>query len=150
MFNHTNYESMYRRMLGPLAQPVMILQNTGSDFVEYPQVMAHVSRYRESDLVNNSTLQIGDLKLIMMAEELPLAISDLTLKDRFVIDNLFYSIVHWDVHTRTVGANRIAIEATIRGGGMYAPSNYDIVDELGNQMITEHYEFTITTETANA
>ena len=118
-FNDNDYRGMYKRFLGPLAQDILCLKNNGTGFDEHSGAVAHVSMYREDELVNDGTMRLGDLKLIVLYESLPVEAQDMTLKDRIVIDGKYYSIIKWDVNTRSIGADPIAVEATIRGGGTY-------------------------------
>lgn len=146
-FNAANYVSMYRRFLGPLAQPLSILVNNGIGFQEYPAITGFVTAYNESDLVNGGTIQLGDLKVILLTEDLPSGVTELSLKDRLVIGNRFYSIVHWDSYTRKIGDTGVAVEVTVRGGGIYiAPIQYNIISETGDQLITEDAAFNMVTE----
>lgn len=113
MFSSLQYESMYRRFMGPNAQPVTLMQNNGTGWDSYPGVMAHVSNYRESDLVPGGSIQLGDLRLIILSDNLP--VEKMGLSDRIEIDGRAYGVIHWDDDTRAVGDTTIAIEAAVRG-----------------------------------
>jgi len=116
-FNTSAYRGMYNRMLGPLAQPIEALYNDQGTWVSY-QLTGHVSRYRESDLVAGGSIQLGDLRILVLWEDLQaLGIPRLGLKDRFNVEGRSYSIVHWDENTRTVGADKVAVEIAVRGAG---------------------------------
>lgn len=114
-FNPTDFQKLYKKFLGPLAQDVTLKINNGTDYDVYPDVSAHVSHYREEDLVSGSSIQIGDLRLIILAEDLPEAVTSMGLKDRIDVDGRNYSVIHWDAETRSVGATTIAIQVTVRG-----------------------------------
>lgn len=115
MFNSASYESMYRRFLGPLAQTVGLKLNNGTDFDAPINVDAHVSSYREADLVAGGSIQIGDLRLIILESSLPDGLRALEMKDRIEIEGRNYSVIHWDTNSRSVGDTTVAIEATVRG-----------------------------------
>ena len=111
-FNYENYRSMYARFMGNLAQPVIPQINNGTGFDDLPAVNAHVSAWRESDLVSGATIKLGDLKLIIPDDG---SMPKLGLKDRIKINDRSFSIVHWDANTRSLGDNLVALEVTVRG-----------------------------------
>lgn len=115
MFSAAQFKSMYSRFMGPLAQPVSLMVNNGTGFDIYPDVMAHVSKYTESDLIAGGAIRLGDMRLIILGEDIPGTIDRLETKDRIDVDGRAYSVVHWDSHTRSVGDETIAVEATVRG-----------------------------------
>jgi hypothetical protein len=110
MFASADYQRMYDRFLGPLSQPVLFKVNNGTGFDDAETVNAHVSNWRESELVPNGSIKIGDLRLIIL--EPPRVLG---LKDRIEIEGRSYAIVQWDDNTRTVGATKIAAQVTVRG-----------------------------------
>jgi hypothetical protein len=112
---------MYKRFMGPLAQPVTLLVNNGTDFDAHSNISAHVSRYDEKELVSGGSIEIGDLRLIILAEDIPLSIERMTQKDRIVVEGRQYSVIHWDTNSRSIGADGLAVVATIRGGSNYTP-----------------------------
>jgi hypothetical protein len=114
-FSSTAYQTMYRRFLGDLAKPVTLKINNGTTFKNYRDVLAYVSKYKESDLVQGGSIEIGDLKLIIPTEYLPSAVTVMRTKDRISIDDRNYSVIHWDDETRSMGEHSVAIEVTIRG-----------------------------------
>jgi hypothetical protein len=114
-FSSTAYQTMYRRFLGDLAKPVTLKINTGTTFKNYRDVLAYVSKYRESDLVQGGSIEIGDLKLVIPTEYLPSAVTVMGRSDRIDIDGRNYSVIHWDAETRAMGGSSVAIEVTIRG-----------------------------------
>ena len=117
MFSKSTYESMYKRFMGPLARPVSLLVQSGQDYIAY-NTTAHVTKYQESDLVAGGSVQLGDLRIILLADDVAdFGIDKLTQKDRINVDGLTYSVIHWDAYTRTVGPDNIAIEVAVRGGG---------------------------------
>ena len=120
MFSFLTFKDIYSRFLGPLARPVTLLVNNGTTFDPYSS-KAHVTKYNESDLVAGGSIELGDLKLIILGDDMPDGVTSLGLKDRIAIEDRQYAIIHWDQYTRTIGDNDIAIEATIRGGGVYIP-----------------------------
>jgi hypothetical protein len=109
------YQRMYRRMLGNLAKPVTLKINNGTSFKSYRDVLAYVSKYRESDLVQGGSIEIGDLKVIIPTEYLPNAVTVMGRKDRISIDDRNYSVIHWDDESRAMGDTSVAIEVTVRG-----------------------------------
>ncbi len=117
MFNAKDYERIYSRMLGPLSQPVTLMVNNGTGYDKYQNVSAHVSSWKEHELVNDSSIELGDLKLIILSADIPSSIEMMTMKDRVDIDGRIYAVIHWDAYSRTVGSNAIAVQATVRGGG---------------------------------
>jgi hypothetical protein len=114
-FAATAYQRMYRRFLGGLAKPVTLKINSGTAFKSYRDVLAYVSKYREADLVQGGSIEIGDLKLIIPTENLPNAVTVMGRKDRVDIEERNYSVEHWDAESRAMGADSIAIEVAIRG-----------------------------------
>jgi hypothetical protein len=114
-FAATAYQRMYRRVLGGLAKPVTLKINTGTSFKSYRDVLAYVSKYREADLVQGGSIELGDLKLIIPTEHLPNAVTVLGRKDRIDIEGRNYSVIHWDEESRSMGGDSIAIEVTVRG-----------------------------------
>jgi len=115
MFSAQTYKSMYSRLMGPLAQPVTLMVNNGTGFDEHTGVMAHVSNYSEGDLIAGGAIRLGDMRLIILGEDIPQSIDRLETKDRISIDGRAYSVIHWDSHTRSVGDEMIAVEAAVRG-----------------------------------
>lgn len=115
MFSAADYRRLYDRFLGPLAQDVSLLVNNGTGFDRYDGVMAHVSAWRESDLVPNGSIRLGDLRLIILADDIPAGIGKLSQGDRVEIDGRAYGIINWDENTRSVGDELIAVEASVRG-----------------------------------
>jgi hypothetical protein len=114
-FSATAYQTMYRRFLGNLAKPVTLKINNGTSFKSYRDVLAYVSKYRESDLVQGGSIELGDLKVIIPTEYLPNAVTVMGRKDRIDIAGRNYSVVHWDDESRAMGDTSVAIEVTIRG-----------------------------------
>lgn len=115
MFNAAQYQNMYSRFMGPLAQPVILMINNGAGWDSYPDVMAHVSRYRESDLIPGGSIRLGDLRLVILAEDLPAGVTRMGLDDRIEVDGRALAVINWDSNTRSVGDTVIAIEAAVRG-----------------------------------
>ena len=115
MFNAATYKRMYNSILGPLAQEVIILLNNGTGFTRQSGVMAHVSAWKESELVVEGSIKIGDLKLIIRSDTLPAGMRDLEQKDRIEIDGRSYAVINWDTHTRSIGDEGIAVQAAVRG-----------------------------------
>jgi len=114
-FSAAAYQKIYRRFLGDLAKPVTLKINNGTTFKSYRDVLAYVSRYREAELIQGGSIQLGDLKLIIPTEYLPNAVTVMGRKDRVDIDGRNYSVIHWDTETRAMGDDSIAIEVTVRG-----------------------------------
>ena len=114
-FAASAYESMYKRFMGNLAKPVTLRINNGTTYDDTAGVLAYVSRYRESDLVQGGSIEIGDLKLIITEDYIPVGITTMGRKDRIEIDGRNYSVIHWDAETRAMGDTIVAIEVTIRG-----------------------------------
>lgn len=114
-FSATQYESMYKRFLGPLAQPVILQINNGTGFDSWPGIQAYVTNYRESDLVAGGSIQIGDLKVIIIEDYLPESVTEMGRKDRIDIQGRNYSVIHWDAQSRAMGSDVVAIEVTVRG-----------------------------------
>ena len=103
--------------MGARSRAVTILLNTGADYIGYPMT-AFVTRYMESDLVAGGSIQLGDLRVMVMAEDLAaVGITKLEQKDRINIDQRAYSVVHYDQYTRAIGPDDIAVEIAVRGGG---------------------------------
>ena len=114
-FSAAQYESIYKRFLGPMSQDVVLRINNGTTYVDYPGVKAYVTNYRESDLVQGGSILIGDLKLIIPQDYIPVAIVTMGRKDRVTIDGRNYSVIHWDAQSRAMGADVVAVEVTVRG-----------------------------------
>jgi hypothetical protein len=147
MFDAGRTADMYRRFLGPLARPITLLRNNGTGFTAYPEITGFVSKYKESDLVSGGSIQLGDVRLIILTEDIPAGITSLGLGDRIVIKNRFYGVVHWDAYSRKVGDTGVAIEVAVRGGGVYVlPEQFTIISEIGETLITEDSAFDMVTE----
>lgn len=116
MFRADDYRDMYKNIMGPLSQTVTLMVNNGTDYDEYP-VSAHVSKWRENELVNDGSIELGDLKLIILSEDLPAGLGLMGLRDRVDIEGKIYAVVSWDTFTRTIGSEEVAVQATVRGGG---------------------------------
>ena len=112
MFIADQYRAMYDRFMGNLAQPVTFKINNGTGFDDGPTVDAHVSAWREQDLVSGATIKLGDLKLIIPDDG---TLPTLGLKDRIEIEGRSYAIIHWDANTRSLGDKLVAIQVTVRG-----------------------------------
>ena len=115
MFNATEYKSLYARFMGPLAQNVILLVNNGSGFDSYPGVSAHVSKYKATDLVPGGSIQLGDVRLIILQDDIPVGIDKLEVKDRIEVNGRPLAVINWDANTRSVGDQTIAIEVAVRG-----------------------------------
>ena len=114
MFSSNQYKEMYEKFMGPLAQAVTLRLNNGTGFTSYPS-KAHVSRYNEQDLVQGGPIELGDMKLIILAEDIPVGVTRMDKGDRVGIDGRDYGVIHWDNNTRSVGAEVIAVNVTVRG-----------------------------------
>lgn len=114
MYYADRYRDMYQRILGPLSRDVVLKVNNGAGYDDYT-VPAHVSKWQERDLVPGGSIQLGDLRLIILTESLPDGVTTLTMKDRVEIDGRAYGVIHWDEHTRAIGDNQLAVDVTVRG-----------------------------------
>ena len=114
-FVSASYVSMYKRFMGNLAKPVTLRINNGTGFDDYAGVNAFVANYRESDLIQGGSIKIGDLKVIITEDYLPVGVTVMSQKDRILIDGRDYSVIRWDDETRAMGADIVAIEITVRG-----------------------------------
>ena len=115
MFSATQYSSIYKKFMGNLAKPVTLRYNNGTDYDDYPGVMAYVTKYRDSDIVQGGSIEIGDMKLIITADYMPAGLRDMERKDRIDIDGRNYAVVHYDTETRAMGDTVVAIEISVRG-----------------------------------
>jgi hypothetical protein len=141
------FQAMYDRFLGPLAQAISIVQNTGTDFSAPYDTTAHVSQYKESDLIPDGSTQLGDLKVIIRPQDMPIGIDKLGLDDRLIIDGKFYGIIHYDAYTRRMAEDGVGIEITCRGGGLYeVPVTFNLIAENGDNLITEDGLFNMVSE----
>ena len=114
VFKAARYKEMYNKFLGPLAKPVVLKYNDGTKFTSY-RCTAFVTSYRETDLVQGGSIEIGDLKVIINKEDLPTGLRDMERKDRIEIEGRSYSVIHWDNETRSMGSEIVAIEVRVRG-----------------------------------
>ena len=114
MFNYLQYRRMYKKLLQPLDQDIIVMINNGTGFDEY-HCRAHVARYREQELVAGGPIELGDLRVIMMAECVPSTVSRMDKGDRVSIDGRAYSVIHFDDYTRKMGPETIAYELAVRG-----------------------------------
>jgi len=115
MFNPGQYKDAHVRILGANSQEVTLHVNNGTGFDKYTGVKARVIRYDETTLPANSTIKIGDLKLIILADTVPAGLRALELKDRIEIAGKIHSVMMWDPFTGTVGGELISITAAVRG-----------------------------------
>ena len=115
MFDANQYRRMYDKFMGPLAQDVTLKINNGTGWDSYRGVSAHVSGYSESELIAGGSIKLGDLKLIILADEIPSGVVALEQKDRIEIGGRDYAVINWDANTRSVGDQSIAVEVAVRG-----------------------------------
>lgn len=118
MFSADRFKALHARFLGPGGQSVSVTLkvSNGTGWDEHTGIKAHVSNYQESDLVAGGSIKVGDLKLIILADSLPADLRALEQKDRIEIGGKSYAVMHWDTHTRSIGDDLMAVEATVRGG----------------------------------
>lgn len=114
MFSATQYSSIYKKFMGNLAKSVTLRYNTGTGWNDYV-VRAYVTKYRETDIVQGGSIEIGDLKLIITEDYMPAGLRNMERKDRIDIDGRNYAVVHYDTETRAMGDTVVAIEITVRG-----------------------------------
>ena len=114
-FRPGDYRGLYERFLGPLAQDIVLLINNGTNFDRILGAKAHISRWRESDLVQGGPVEVGDLRLIIRYSSLPLNLKPLEQKDRIEINGKAYAVIHWDAFSRSLGDSIMAVEVTVRG-----------------------------------
>ena len=114
MFNANQYKEMYEKFMGPLAQAVILRLNNGTGFTSYPS-KAHVSNYNEKDLIPNGPIELGDLRLVILAEDIPTGVVRMDKGDRVSIEGREYGVIHWDSNTRSVGGELVAVNVTVRG-----------------------------------
>lgn len=115
MFDANQYRRMYDKFMGPLAQDVVLKVNNGTGFDSHSGVSAHVTNYRESDLIAGGSIKLGDLRLIILADNIPQSIDRLEQKDRIEIGGRDYAVLNWDSNTRSIGDQTIAVEVAVRG-----------------------------------
>ena len=115
MFDAATYRRMYGRFMGPLSQSITLQVNNGTGFDSYPGVSAHVSNWAERDLIPNGSIKLGDLRVIILAEDIPQQVDKLEQRDRVEIDGRNYAVINWDNYTRKVGDDLIAVEVAVRG-----------------------------------
>ena len=148
VFNPSRYAVMYRKFMGPLSGPVELLVNNSGTYTAY-NTTAYVTRYQESDLVPGGSIQLGDLRIIILAEDLDaFGITKMGLADRINVKGSSYAIVNWDAFTRSVGENTIAVEVAVRGGGaaVIASINVYRITDAGDRRITSNGDYRITKE----
>ena len=115
MFDERQYQATARRLIGANHQQVTLKVNNGAGFDEYPGVKANVSYWRETDLIPGSSVEVGDLKLIILAETVPDAVGDLEQRDRVEIGGENYAVMYWDTQTGRVNNTVVTILAAVRG-----------------------------------
>ena len=87
----------------------------GTGYDEYAS-RAVFGKLTERDLVNGSSLQQGDIRLIVSSTHWPVnAPMELERKDQVVFDGRPHSVVHCDPYDRMIGEHRIATELVVRG-----------------------------------
>jgi len=114
-FSAAKYSNIYKRFMGNLAKSVTLQINNGTSFTDYPGILAYVTNYRESDIVQGGSIQVGDMKLIITHDYIPPRIETMSRKDRVKIDGRSYSVIHWDAESRSMGDTIIAVEIAVRG-----------------------------------
>jgi hypothetical protein len=139
MFESNDSKASYDRILGRLSQRIAIAINNGTDFTEFPATTAFVSRYTESDLITGGSIQLGDVKIILLPADLPAGVTSLGLKDRIIIDNRNYAVIHWDNYSRKVGSDPVAIEIAVRGGGVYTGDVINDAPAIGGQSVSPRF-----------
>lgn len=119
MFDPAYYKQMYSRILGARSEPVSALINTGSSYTSYESVPAFVTQYRETDLLPDSSVQVGDLRIVILQDDIDsFSLPRMGKKDRINIDGRTYAVVHWDTFTRAIAGVTIAVDIAVRGGGL--------------------------------
>jgi hypothetical protein len=147
MFDSAPFEQMYKEFLGPLARPVLLAFNNGTGFNVYPPRTAWITAEKTYDSRNDSSLQDETVRMVMLADQMPVGLTKMELKDRVIIDDRFYSTTAFDPLTRAIGGKILAYNITLRLGGKYVSGGlYRIVSELGEPLITEADNFGMITE----
>jgi len=142
-FNAGIFDLMYKQFLGPLSREILLAFNNGTNFTVYPPRTAWVDGYRDKDIIPGGSIEQGDVRVVMLVDQLPSIYTEMRTKDRIIIDNKYYSIINWDPYTRTIGGQGLAYNIHLRGGGTYIPGViYNIITEAEELLITEGYMVT--------
>lgn len=115
MFSAAHYKAMTQRMIDARGEDVTLRVKTSAGYTSHPKVRAAVSSYRERDLVPGGSIQLGDLRLVIPAANLPSAIEVMGRKDLIEINNREHGVIHWDDRTRRIAGELIAVEIGVRG-----------------------------------
>lgn len=114
-FNARAHQSAHDRMDKARGRAVVIKIGNGTGFDEYCS-RAVFGSLTEKDLVAGSSIQQGDIKLIISSAHWPAdAPVRLLTKDRVDFDGRSHSVVSCDPYTRMIGEHRIATELVVRG-----------------------------------
>ncbi len=109
------YHRLYSRFAASLARTVTLrVAKAGGGFDDYAGVRAFVRGVGDEALMPGSTIQLEDVRVVILSDDLPAGLRKLSQKDRIVIDGRNWAIVSWNDQTRRVGNVPIAVEAVAR------------------------------------
>ena len=113
--SHAEWLGMQRDVIETLdlEQPVVIYLNDGTDFTPYA-AHAIVRGYTEQELAPDSTIKLGDMKLMISADRYPDIGRDLESKDRVYVNDRMCSIIHFDKNTRNIAGESLMYVVTVR------------------------------------
>lgn len=114
--SRAEWTTMQRELIDGLEveEDVTIMLNNGVGFDSHP-AKAVVRGYKEEDLVPGSSIQQGDMKLMIAADRYPVAINrPLERKDRIVVNGRACGVVHFDPNSRNIGGVPIMYEIAVR------------------------------------
>lgn len=115
LFDSTAYQRQHDKLDSARGRVVTIKINRGTAFESHPSRAVSVS-LTERDLVSGSSIQQGDIKLIISSTHWPSGVPiRLTTKDRIEFDGRDHAVIHCDPYARMIGEHRIATEVTVRG-----------------------------------
>ncbi|MCA0944494.1 hypothetical protein LCM08_06195 [Salipiger pacificus] len=103
----------YKRALLKVGAPIDLLVNNGAGFDEYPSVPAMVRGFSLDELVGD--VQLGDVKVLILADDLPEGVKLRSRRDRLRINGEVYGVIVADPNTRAIAGQTIAWEIQARG-----------------------------------
>lgn len=114
--SRAEWMTMQRELMDGLEveEDVTIMVNNGAGFDSHT-AKAVVRGYKETDLVAGSSIQQGDMKLLIAADRYPVAITrPLERKDRIVVNGKHCGVIHFDPNSRNIAGAPIMYEIAVR------------------------------------
>jgi hypothetical protein len=112
--NLANIKRSYKYAMAEAGTTVDLLINNGpGSWDTYPGIPALPRKFAAHELV--PPLQQNDVKLIILAEDMPAGVTRLKTRDRVRIEGREYTVEIGDYFSRQVKGVTVAVESVVRG-----------------------------------